>query len=329
MGVVPEQIGLFGDIGLVPALRLPVVVGEVLPEWSYSRRSLFEQCLRAYYYKYYGAKSGAAKSEPLKPQLRFLKSLSNRHLRAGILLHLVLRTYLKKLAEGDEWTSDQLRRWATEMYRRDLAFSKEFQRTGTSLSSDGRTVLLAEFYAGLPNADALWNESVERLCRALDNFRNHPTMEPFRRAAKQSGVLVEKSVRLKEPGFRLKGQIDFAYSESGRVTLVDWKIGESGGSEDSLQLLSYALVAMQEYNCTPNDIDLYVAYLGDGKVQQYTVSEYEVSRAKGRIRQDSQRMLAMDWYGREAITEAFTPCEQKRICDMCPFNSVCPGSSNR
>jgi hypothetical protein len=299
-----------------------------VPEWSYSRRGLFEQCPRAYYYRYYGAKKGTAKNEPLKAELCFLKSLSNRHLRAGELLHLVIRTYFKRLVGGEEWTADQLVRWATEMYRRDLDFSKEFQRSGASPVGDGRAKLLAEFYAGRTDAEALWNESLNKLCHALRNFRTHPALEQIRHAARQTSALVEETVRLKEPGFRLKGQIDFAYAVSGRATIVDWKIGDSGGSEDSLQLLSYALAAMQKFNCAPDQVDLYVAYLGNGEIQPHTVNEYEVNRAKGRIRQDTQRMLTMDWYGREALAEAFTPCEQRRICETCPYSSVCPGSSN-
>lgn len=324
----PEQFGLFGDITPLPSLRLPVASADALPEWSYSRRGLFEQCLRAYYYRYYGAKAGTAKNEPLKEELRFLKSLSNRHLRAGELLHLVIRTYFKKLADGEDWTADHLVRWATKIYRHDLAFSKEFQRSGTPPVSDRRAKLLAEVYAGRQDAETLWQESLDKLCHALHNFRNHSALEQIRNAAKQTSVLVEESVRLKELGFRLKGQIDFAYAASGRAIIVDWKIGDSSGSEDSLQLLSYALAAMQKFDCAPDQIDLYVAYLGDGTIQHHLVNEYEVSRAKGRIRQDTQRMLTMDWYGREALAEAFTPCAQKRICESCPYSSVCPGSGN-
>jgi RecB family exonuclease len=153
-------------------------------------------------------------------------------------------------------------------------------------------------------------------------------LEQIRYAAKQTGVLVEETVRLKEPGLRLKGQIDFAYATTGRATIVDWKIGDSSGSEDNLQLLSYALAAMQKFNGAPDQIDLYVVYLGDGTIQHHLVNECEVNRAKGRIRQDTQRMLTMDWYGREALAEVFTPCAQKRICELCPYSSVCPGSSN-
>ena len=104
---------------------LPESQGSNFTEWSYSRRSTLEQCARKYYYQYYGANQRTAKNDPQKEKLRFLKKLQNRHLRSGEILHFVIRAYLNKLQQGDEWSLDRLLQWARKIYREDLEHSQK------------------------------------------------------------------------------------------------------------------------------------------------------------------------------------------------------------
>ena len=142
---------------------------------------MFERCLLWYYFHYYGARAGTAKDEPRKQELRFLKKLSNRHLRAGEIMHLVIRTYLKQLKEGEEWTLDRLLRWARDIYRGDFLRSVNYQRGARDHDPQSHSVLLAEFYFDIPDAKLLWEGSAARLVKALTNFMTHPGLERFRR----------------------------------------------------------------------------------------------------------------------------------------------------
>ena len=308
----------------------PVLVSEPqaarehsLIEWSYSRREMFERCLLWYYFNYYGAKAGTAKDEPRKQELRFLKKLSNRHLRAGEIMHLVIRTYLKQLKNGEEWTLDRMLRWARDIYNGDLQRSIRYQQGIRDFDPRSHSVLLSEFYFDIPDAKLLWEESATRLVKALTNFMTLPVLEKFRRGAIHPQSLIEENLRLREEHFHLKGQIDTAYPEGDRITVLDWKLGASSGGEDSLQLLSYALVVMRHFACSSEALDLFKVHLEDGHVSQYAVRDEEIRRAKARIIQDSQRMQAVDHYGRNGIASAFTPCGQARVCSMCPFQQFC------
>ena len=82
--------------------------------WSYSRRNLLQQCPLSYYFEYYGSKKRIAEAEPRKERLRFLKGLSSRHLRTGEITHLVIRTYLNRLREGEEWSLERLVSWVSQ-----------------------------------------------------------------------------------------------------------------------------------------------------------------------------------------------------------------------
>ncbi len=95
--------------------------------WSYSRRNLLQQCPLSYYFEYYGSKKRTAEAEPRKESLRFLKGLSNRHLRTGEITHLVIRTYLNRLREGEEWSLERLVSWARDMLHTDVEFSRAYR----------------------------------------------------------------------------------------------------------------------------------------------------------------------------------------------------------
>lgn len=296
-------------------------------EWSHSRRGLFERCLFWYYATYYGARKGAAKSEPHKEELRFLKKLDNVNLRTGSIMHLVIRTCLQHSKKGDSWTVERALSWAQDIYKQDLKFSREYRPGNPLPNGNDAPVLLMEFFYRFPNAEDLWEKSVVRLRKALSNFFMNPEFERFHRGASHPDSLIEKTVRVNDRHFTLRGQIDLAYPEEERRVVLDWKIGAADGEgSDSLQLLSYALAAAKELGCAPESIDLYKVHLGDGngKVIAHTVRDHQIRSAKARIIQDVERMSSMDRYGRDGISRAFTACGQPRVCRMCPFRALCP-----
>lgn len=149
-------------------------------QWSYSRRNTLEQCPLRYYFEYYGSNLRTAKAEPRKERLRFLKRLSNRHLRVGEIGHLVMRRYFKQLRRGEEWSLDRAAGWAREIYRSDLEFSRRYRHDDELPSGPKAPVLLIEFYFGLSNTETLWTESEARLVAALTNFFASPKIEPYR-----------------------------------------------------------------------------------------------------------------------------------------------------
>jgi hypothetical protein len=293
-------------------------------EWSYSRRGVLEQCPRHYYYTYYGASARTAKTEPGKETLRFLKKLSNCFLRSGDIAHLVIRAYLKRLQSGEEWSQERMVRWARDIFQRDLEFSRQY-RIGSLLSDTANSpALLLGFYYGYADAAELWANSQEHLVTALANFRTMPTLAPFRFGATREGAVVESPIVLKHEYFSMRGKIDLAFPIDHRFVVVDWKIGDSGNGEESLQLMSYAMAAINRFQCAPDDIDLYRIQLRSGIVSHFEIGGKQILRAKMRIIQDVERMKALDDYGRNAVAEVFTPCGQSRVCAMCPFQVLCP-----
>lgn len=293
--------------------------------WSYSRRETMERCPFAYYNKYYGASLKKAKGEPRKELLRTMKGLSSRHEQAGKILHLVISTFLKKAQKGEVWTHERLASWARDLYRRGLEHSRSYPLPSRFENEKYPPTLLMEFYYGFANAEELCAESEQSLLNALSNFFHVPEVAPFRDRGCQAGALVEEKVGFKGPHYTLTGQVDLAYLDAsdGRAKVVDWKMGVASGNDDSLQLLSYAMVTQHKFGCAADAIDVYRVHLGDGQVSHYAVNRAELGRARARVLQDVERMQVLDSYGVRADSTVFTPCNQPRVCAGCVFQGLC------
>src|SRR5260370_19773768 len=91
--------------------------------WSYSKRSLFEQCQRRYYYEYYGATAALEGIEPQHATLSRLKALVGRHERIGTLLHRGIATYLHRAQAGTIIRGHDLLDLVVEIFRPEFAHS--------------------------------------------------------------------------------------------------------------------------------------------------------------------------------------------------------------
>lgn len=294
--------------------------------WSYSRRSTLDQCPRQYYYEYYGSHKRTAQSESSKDALRFLKGLHNRYTRAGDILHRAIRVHLLDSQRPAPRSVDQLLQWARDIFRADRDHSRRHpDGDGTVADAKYPPALLSEYHYRLPDADALVAEAEERLLGALRTFVIDERFRAFRAAASY-GALVERRFKLNLPGVpcRVDGMVDLAYSMGGQATVVDWKLGASDGSgDDSLQLAVYALWAGQHFGCGAEAVRVCKAHLSSGDVAEFAVSDAVLAAARARITQDALLMSEMHQYGREAVSQAFTPCMQPAICRLCKYRRPC------
>ena len=303
---------------------LPESQASNFTEWSYSRRNLLDQCPRKYYYEHYGSNLQTAKNDPQKGKLRFLGVLQNRYLRTGKILHFVVKTYLNKIRQGEQWSPDRLLNWAQKVYHTDMEYSRNYEH-GTPLPDEQYPpVLLLEFYYGWSDAESVCIEAEKRLIEALANFVKSQNLAQFREGASKPSALIEKTIYFKTVHFTLRGAVDLAYCEDDKLVIIDWKIGSASSSDDSLQMLAYALWAKQKFECPLDSIILHKAHLEDNTVSTFNVSEKALTRVETRILQDLDRMREADKYAIQGGVDAFTPCAQPKVCEMCQFQEICP-----
>lgn len=303
----------------------PATHGGTSVVWSYSRRGLFEQCLRRYYYTYYGAAARTAKSDGDKSELRRLKALTNRFERSGELLHLGIARYLRAAQENTPMNAARLTEWLRTVLHRDIEYSAHDPEGLHVPEGKYPPKLLREYHYHQHDAQRLLAETEERLVEALQVFATHPALEPFRGAGSAPNVLIEHHLRLPKRGLRVDGRLDLAYQDGEHVTVVDWKLGASdGGGDESLQLAVYALWATDHFAVSADHLRICKAHLTGPDIVDFTVSDRTLALARIRILQDVERMQAMEQYGNDAMVGAFTASAYPKVCAMCPFQRICP-----
>ena len=303
-----------------PVRRSPDLSGVA---WSFSRRGTFEQCSRRYFYQYYGStKRGSLPESDLK-QLRFLKKLSNRHERAGQLLHLGVAKFLRDSVAGGVVNPSGLVRWVSGIFQKDIAYSASDSQGTDAPPGQYPPVLLTEYYHGQPDAEELCVAASERMTAGFENFFSSSSCARFRDLAGYSDVLVEKRISIEDFPVKVSGQVDLAFRDHADVFVVDWKLGDASSAEDSLQLVSYALWACQHFDVEPDMVRLVKVHLASDTIVEARMDELAFKRGRARIMQDAERMAVMDRYGRAGTEDAFTPCAQPAVCSLCPFLRVC------
>jgi hypothetical protein len=297
--------------------------------WSYSRRSTLEQCARRYYYTYFGANKRVARDEPQKAELHLLKGLSTRHERTGTILHQAVAWYLRRLQRSEVPSLDHLLAWAGRLFTEDRAYSRMHPDGGESDPQQKFSpVLLREYHYRQPNAEALCNEAEARMLDALIAFATAACYESFRASATVPGALIEHPIKWRGLACRVEGKVDLAFENSGRPTVVDWKLGRGDGTgADSLQWAADALWAIDHFGCEPGALRVCMAHLGSSTVTDFRADTGILAAARARIVQDAVRMAAVQRYGEAGIAEAFTPCLKPAVCCACPFQRACPEGS--
>lgn len=293
--------------------------------WSYSRRSLLEQCSRRYYYQYFGSSKKKAKAEPAKELLYFLKTrVQNRYLLSGSVLHMVIKTYFLKARTGDVWTGDRLVGFARKVYGDSWRYSRENPDGKIGRSEKYPPTLLQEYYQKDPEADQLCANEEERLVHAVRSFATNESYRQFRAAGVEDASLVEEKIRLEGFPCKVDGKVDLAFQSNDLATILDWKLGQGDGtSDESLQLAAYALWATDRFKCEPESLRVCKVHLTSDEVVDFGVGTGLLAAARTRIIQDAERMALMESYGNEGTVEAFSRCEKVLICKGCVFRGVC------
>lgn len=293
--------------------------------WSYSRRSTMEKCLRNYYYEYFGASKRTAKQELNKSEIWRLKQLKNRHERTGDIFHLIISSYLRKARDGIQWDSDHLVSWARDIFKKDIAFSQTINAKWEVPKEKYPPVVLSEFYYRDPGAIEKCSSSEHRLITAIKSFMTNPIYYDFRQKGAQNGSIIEGYFKLHTvTPCKIDGRLDLAYKDDSTTRVVDWKLGNDDGvGDDSLQLAAYGLWAVETMKAPPESIRICKVHFGSEAIVNFACNSQVLSTARARIMQDAERMAFLEYYGKNARKEAFTPCVQESICRQCAYLGIC------
>jgi hypothetical protein len=292
--------------------------------WSKSRDALFNTCLRAYYYHYYGSWNGWRYDAPADVrELYVMKNLQNLGTWRGAVVHDVVRQVVQGLAQGQPLPAGQALSLLRERMRRDFDDS----RTGRYRRRPNRICGLQEhYYDGAIEDNSLREITIEAegSVKRVYATRTYQTMLEMG----ASGIVeCEKLQSITLAGHKVWVSPDVILRHpDGGITIVDWKTGASSQAEETrLQLAIYGLYAVRVYGASSQRLLGIEENLRLGEEHVYPLKDWVLEEARRYAEDNIHRMQALlhDREHNVALLRDFPMTDELARCIACRFRRAC------
>ena len=294
--------------------------------WSKSRHEKFQECLRAYYYQYYGSWGGwEAPAGSSVRELYVLKKLSSRWQWAGSVVHDALKQLLARARRTGQF----------RMLGEVLARTRDLARRQWSISREksywreaSRITGLVEHEYAEPVANEewkrIWDEVIEGSLRA---FYASETFGLIRDTPREKWLTVDELDSWLFEGTKIWVAVDFAFTDAdGTIHVVDWKTGRER-AVDHTQVGIYALYAQQKWGVALQAVMGGLVYLSTPTGDRVSVSAdpAALEACKDAMRRSISAMQERlyDAARNVARLEQFSQLPEREACHRCPFRRPC------
>jgi hypothetical protein len=294
--------------------------------WSKSRHEKFRECLRAYYYQYYGSWGGweAAAGTPAR-ELYVLKKLSSRWQWAGSVVHEALRSTLRRAkARGELLPLEDLLDRTHRRARGQWASSRDKSYWHEAKQIAG--LLEHEYAEPVPDSEwkRIWNEAIEGSLRA---FYASETLARIRETPRERWLTVDELDSWTFEGTKIWVAVDFAFTDADDfLHILDWKTGRER-EVDHTQVGVYALYAQERWGTPPGRIVGGLVYLSTPEGQQISVraDPGALDACRDEMRRSITAMRErLEDPARNAAREArFPQADDRAACRRCAFRRPC------
>lgn len=292
--------------------------------WSQSRRSMFRECPRRYFWNYYGAHNGWLRDAPEEARAAWrLKKISNLHMTLGNVVHDVAAEAIQRVRGGGDVPSgpELIEAGRSRMNR---AWQQARQREEWE-RNPGRHPMMMEFYRGTgPSQDLV----VKIRGRLYGCLRHLPASDSFREAVESPQVEVKEVDRLDYldlDGIKLYARPDLLYRLGDAWRIVDWKTGGRAAGH-AAQLRTYAVYLRERRDLPAGPIIGRLEYLSDGESISVPITDRDIAEERRAIQDSVENMRT---YLAEPLRNAAKPMgefpltDNRRWCASCNFFELC------
>jgi len=291
--------------------------------WSVSRDRLFQECLRKYYFNYYGYWGGWDHDAPGRTrEIYILKQLSHRPTWAGQVAHDCIKRSLENLSRGiPVLPLDEILRITRDRMRQDFRSSRSHHYRSNPKYACG----LFEHEYNIEVSSEQWKETADHVDRCLRTFYESEVWQQFLKLDKDDFLEIERFSTFDLDGTPVTIKLDCATREKDRVIVWDWKTGKRESEEAQFQLACYAFYASAAYGVPIHRIVLRRFELYHNDVVEDTIGERALDEVLTYIRGSIKDMMAtLDDPDLNTATEArFTKVNRREYCYRCEFLKVC------
>ena len=292
--------------------------------WSKSRDAMFRECLRKYYFNYYGSWGGWRMDSPKKTrQLYILKKLITRYMWIGSVVHSCIERSLKNLRHKIKpLPVEKIIEITMDMMRADFASSRR-----KLYRQNPKTLALFEHEYDIEIDNETWKGIALRTEKCLRNFYNSAVYQNLYDLPREYWLEIEELSSFMLDGIKVFVVLDCSYRTGGGFYIYDWKTGKNDEQDANIQLSSYALYAQQKWKADFKDINVTAFNLGDNTLYDIKVSDDLVRWVRAYIAgsvSDMKKLLRSQ-ENNEAVEQDFARTTNKRQCQRCNFKKVCIG----
>lgn len=295
--------------------------------WSHSRRRLFEECKRGYYYKYYGKWNGWNVDAPKERKIAYmLSNITTLDVYVGSALHDEITKIIQTLETGIPYTLDE-----DELCSQiDAALAESSERMWRESPKKYKN-FWEHFYYGTPNTDKV-QDAKRKLVGGIKNFLNSEAYDKISRTIDRADfvwVAPENSFEAFEidgPGddkIKVFAKPDLSVSVGGKLHTFEWKSGKLSGKED-IQLSCYTMFANHKWNYAPDNVIGHAVglYPSVDHTARRFLSD-DLSSVKEEITTSYSEMKALHQAGLDAELDRFPKNKNTERCSMCQFKKLC------
>jgi predicted RecB family nuclease len=292
--------------------------------WSVSRRGLFRECPRRYYYHYYGYHDGWLASAPDVARRAYrLRNLKSLPLLVGEVLHALFGEALRDVRGGKPAVAaDTLFNEARR--RLNVAYAESKNRKAFEAEPKGRA-MLHELYYGTELADSRIDAMRRRLRAATEGFLASPSFREAGAAPFQEIKGIDHEGHFELDGTRIYAAPDLTIRRGdGTWVIVDWKTG-AGDEAHATQLGVYGLYLRHRHGVR-GPVAGRLEYVSEGTSEDVAIDEAALEFALREIRDSVAAMRAYlddPAANRPRPREAFPLRDDRRACPQCNFYELC------
>ena len=296
--------------------------------WSKSRHEKFSECLRAYYYQYYGSWGGWERgaSEEVRT-LYVLKKLGSRFTWAGSVVHEAVKGALLDLRVGRMPDVEAVVKTAHRVMQEDFKHSAKKAYWTQKHRKEFSGLVEHEYDENPPREE--WKRNWDTVEQAIRNFFKSRWV-PLA-ASLQPAQWIEVDEGFENSQFVLDGVKvfaipDFAYREAdGTAVVVDWKTGRAREGYDE-QVLGYVLYLSTRYRMPIEQIRASLVYLNADQEQTVQVDAAAIDAFKRHFQKSVEEMRGLLRDPAANLPhgiDAFPRTEDRDACARCVFRRPC------
>ena len=239
--------------------------------WSISRQRLFEQCPRAYYYRYYMSWNGWLWEAPGESRLAYrLSKLTSLDALLGQEMDVRAREIEAAARAGQDLPSqDDLEARTRAALNRAWVSSRE--RSGFERSPN-KVTMLRSVYLG-EDTEAEVARVREKISPCTHNLLAVPHWERIASCGKEGCVPIPDFAQFLLGEVKVFAAADLAFVRDGALHVIDWESGREEGDNQVQVLLSAYCLRENDLSLADLAIEGHVHYLATGEALKVTVPD--------------------------------------------------------